>query len=164
MKCVCAKSLQSCPTLWSYGLYPPSLLCPWDSPGKKTGVGCHALLQGTFPTQGSNPCLHRLLHCRQTLYRWATREAHDPSTRKKTDRGPEKGRSLHVGGIDGRLCGWNITGRGGQTMDGPAGENLDPYSVMKNYRKVIIRNMKWHDLGWANSVAAVERLECKEQK
>lgn len=32
-------------------------------------------------------------------------------------------------------------------MDGPAGENLDPYSVMKNYRKVIIRNMKWHDLG-----------------
>ena len=31
---------------------PPSLLCPWDSPGKKTGVGCRALLQGIFPTQG----------------------------------------------------------------------------------------------------------------
>ena len=30
-------------------------LCPWDSPGKNTGVGCHALLQGIFPTQGSNP-------------------------------------------------------------------------------------------------------------
>ena len=30
------------------------LLCPWDSPGKDTGVGCHALLQGIFPTQGSN--------------------------------------------------------------------------------------------------------------
>ena len=28
-----------------------------DSPGKNTGVGCHALLQGIFPTQGSNPCL-----------------------------------------------------------------------------------------------------------
>ena len=26
-----------------------------DSPGKKTGVGCHALLQGIFPMQGSNP-------------------------------------------------------------------------------------------------------------
>ena len=30
---------------------------PWDSPSKNTGVGCHALLQGIFPTQGSNPCL-----------------------------------------------------------------------------------------------------------
>ena len=33
------------------------LLCPWDFPGKNTGVGCHFLLQGIFPTQGSNPCL-----------------------------------------------------------------------------------------------------------
>ena len=29
-------------------------LCPWDSPGKNTGVGFHALLQGIFLTQGSN--------------------------------------------------------------------------------------------------------------
>ena len=36
-----------------------------DSPGKHTGVGSHALLQGIFPTQGSNP---GLLHCRQSLY------------------------------------------------------------------------------------------------
>ena len=34
-----------------------SLLCPWDSPDKNTGVGCHALLQGIFPTQGLNWCL-----------------------------------------------------------------------------------------------------------
>ena len=33
------------------------LLCPWDSPGKDTGVGCHFLLLGIFPTQGSNPRL-----------------------------------------------------------------------------------------------------------
>jgi len=33
------------------------LLCPWDSPGKNAGVGCHALLQGIFPTQGWNPHL-----------------------------------------------------------------------------------------------------------
>ena len=33
------------------------LLCPWDSPGKNSGVGCHAFLQGIFPTQGSNSCL-----------------------------------------------------------------------------------------------------------
>ena len=31
------------------------LLCPWNSPGKNTGVGCHALLQGIFPTQGIEP-------------------------------------------------------------------------------------------------------------
>ena len=30
---------------------------PWNFPGKITGVGCHFLLQGTFPTQGSNLCL-----------------------------------------------------------------------------------------------------------
>ena len=36
-----------------------------DSPGKNTGVGCHALLQGIFPTQGLNPGLP---HCRQILY------------------------------------------------------------------------------------------------
>ena len=36
-----------------------------DSPGKNTGVGCHALLQGIFPNQGSNP---GLLHCRWNLY------------------------------------------------------------------------------------------------
>ena len=36
-----------------------------DSPGENTGVGCHALLQGIFPTLGLNP---GLLHCRQILY------------------------------------------------------------------------------------------------
>ena len=44
-------------SLWTYGLYAISLLCPWDSPGKNTGVGCHALLQEILPTQGSNPYL-----------------------------------------------------------------------------------------------------------
>ena len=38
------------------------LLCQWDSPGKNTGVGCHSLLQGIFPTQGSNLHLWHLLH------------------------------------------------------------------------------------------------------
>ena len=36
------------------GPEPARLLCPWDSPGKNTGVGCHFFLQGIFPTQGSN--------------------------------------------------------------------------------------------------------------
>ena len=37
-------------------------LCPWDSPGKNNGMGCHFLLQGIFLTQGSNLHLLRLLH------------------------------------------------------------------------------------------------------
>ena len=39
------------------GLLPSRCLCPWDSPGKNTGVGCSNLLQGIFPTQGLNPGL-----------------------------------------------------------------------------------------------------------
>ena len=52
-------------SLWPHGFQPGRLLCPWDSPGKNAGVGCHALLQGIFPTQGSNSGLP---HCRQILY------------------------------------------------------------------------------------------------
>ena len=57
-----AKSLQSFLTLQSHGLQPTRLLCSWDSLGRNTGVGCRALLQGIFPTQGSNLPLLRLLH------------------------------------------------------------------------------------------------------
>ena len=56
---------QSCPTLQPHGLQPPRLLCPWNSVVKNTGVGCHALLQGIFLTQRSNP---RFMHYRQILY------------------------------------------------------------------------------------------------
>ena len=49
-------------SLRPYGPYPASLLCPWDSPSKSTGVGCHFLLQGIFPTQGRNQLpLHRFI-------------------------------------------------------------------------------------------------------
>ena len=51
--------------LLPHGLQPTRLLCPWDSPGQNTGMGCHFLLQGIFPTQGLNP---DLLHCKQILY------------------------------------------------------------------------------------------------
>ena len=52
-------------SLRPHGLLPARLLCPWDSPGKNTAAGCHALLQGIFMTQGSNPGLP---HCRWILY------------------------------------------------------------------------------------------------
>ena len=48
-------------TLWTVAA---RLLCPLNSSGKNTGVGCHFLLQGIFPTQMSNM---GLLHCRQFL-------------------------------------------------------------------------------------------------
>ena len=51
-------------SLRPHGLQPARLLCSWNSPGKNTGVGCQALLQGIFPSQGSNSCLQ---HCRQIL-------------------------------------------------------------------------------------------------
>ena len=46
-------------------LRPYGLHSPWNSPGQNTGVGSHSLLQGIFPTQGSNPGLP---HCRQIFY------------------------------------------------------------------------------------------------
>ena len=58
--------------LQPHGLQPARFLCPWDSLGKNTGVGCHFLLQGTFLTQGSNP---GLLWCRQIPYQLSYKEA-----------------------------------------------------------------------------------------
>ena len=52
-------------SLGPHGLYPTRLLCPRDFQGKNTEVGSYSLLQGIFPTQGSNLGLP---HCRQILY------------------------------------------------------------------------------------------------
>ena len=52
--------------LRSHGRQPVRLLCPGNSSGKTTAVGCHFLLQEILPTQESNL---GLLHCRQILYR-----------------------------------------------------------------------------------------------
>ena len=62
----CAWVTQSCPTLCDpMECSLPGSSVHGDSPGKSTGVGCHALLQVIFPTQGSNPGLP---HCCQILY------------------------------------------------------------------------------------------------
>ena len=53
MVCVLGDHSIMSDSLRPHGLQPTSLLCPWDFPGKNTGVGCHFLLQGIFPTQGS---------------------------------------------------------------------------------------------------------------
>ena len=53
-------------SLQPHGLQPARLLYPWNYISKNTGESCHALLQGIFPTQGSNPGLP---YCRWILYR-----------------------------------------------------------------------------------------------
>ena len=50
--CCCCCVAKSCPDLLQlHGLQPARLLCPWDSPDKNPGVGCHFFLQGIFPFQ-----------------------------------------------------------------------------------------------------------------
>ena len=78
------------------------LLHPWNFPDKSTGVGCHFLLQGIFPTQGSNL---GLLHCRQMLYhlshqRWGDHEQMHRCGPLGLVRGPAKHwkRELLIGG------------------------------------------------------------------
>ena len=57
---------QSCLTLYDpVDCSLPGSSVHGDSPGKNTGMGCHALLQGIFPTQGLNSGLP---NCRQILY------------------------------------------------------------------------------------------------
>ena len=64
---------QSCPTPCNpMDCTPPGSSVHGDSPGKNTGVVCHALLQGIFPTQGLKPCL---FHCRQILYHLSHQES-----------------------------------------------------------------------------------------
>ena len=65
--CVRARSVAS-NSLLPHGLLPIRFLCLWDSLGKNTGVVSSTLLQGIFPTQGLNPRLLGLWHCRQILY------------------------------------------------------------------------------------------------
>ena len=60
--CVYTHTLVVSDSVRPFGLQPTRLVCPWDSPGKNTAVGCHALLQGIFPTQSSNPHLLSILH------------------------------------------------------------------------------------------------------
>ena len=65
-------------SLSPHGQQPARLLFPWAFLGKNTGMGCHFLLQGIFLTQGLNPRVLRLLHCRWVLYHCTTWETVPP--------------------------------------------------------------------------------------
>ena len=81
VKCLYVYVLSHSVATDSLRLYRPYVACQaplaWNSPGKNTGVGCHALLQGIFLTQGSNPHLLYLLHCMWILNSWAITETHN---------------------------------------------------------------------------------------
>ena len=64
---------QRCSVL-SDSLWPHGLHSPWTSPGQNTGVGSHSLLQGIFPTRGSNSGLP---HCRWILYQLSHKGSHE---------------------------------------------------------------------------------------
>ena len=68
-------------SLWPHELGPTRILCPWDFPGKNTGVGFHFLLHGIFPTQGSNLSFP---HCRQMLYHLSHQFAESDTTEQLT--------------------------------------------------------------------------------
>ena len=73
--CAMAESFQLCPTLCDpTDGNPPGSSVHGIFQAKNTGVGCHALLKGTCLSQGLNPRLLQLLHCRRILYRWAIME------------------------------------------------------------------------------------------
>ena len=69
IKSKCVLSSFSHVQLCAYGLCGlPGSSVHWDSLGKNDGESCHAIIQGTIPTQGASPCLLRLLHGRQLPY------------------------------------------------------------------------------------------------
>ena len=78
------KSESECCSVVSDSLQPHGLYSPWNSPGQNTGVGSLSLLQGTFPTQGSNPCL---LHCRSPALQMDSLPAEPQGKPKNTEVG-----------------------------------------------------------------------------
>ena len=66
----CVLTSVMCESLRAHRLQPARLLCPWDCPDKNTGVGCHALVQGIFLTQGSNCISYASCTGRRALYHW----------------------------------------------------------------------------------------------
>ena len=110
---------QSCPTLRPHGLYPGSLLCPWNSPGKNARVSCHFhfLPQEIFPIPG-------LPHGRQSLYHLSHQGSQFPIRQWMMPGAPHMSRRpapLHTGQ-------WVAGGHAGDLIDGtsPAGPDSIP--------------------------------------
>ena len=106
-------------SLQPHGLQLARLLFPWDSPGKNTRVGCHALLQGIFPMQGLNPGLPR---CRQILYQMSHQGSPGLGIRPYYSNGKESACNM---GDPGSISG------SGRSPEGEHGSPLQ-YSCLEN--------------------------------
>ena len=85
-------------TAWTVAYQAPLYENPWDFPGNSTEVDCHFLLQGIFPTQGSNPGLP---HCRQTLYRLRAKAVNGTIKSRNTEIiSAAVGRQVKMVGVD----------------------------------------------------------------
>ena len=135
--CVLSCSVVS-DTLRPHGLQPARLLCPWDSTGKNTAVGCHFLLQGIFPTQGLNPSLP---HCGLILY-WLSHQGR-PSERHHASFPWGRHASFRLGTVWRRLVSvpwatsWGLgLGPSAKSPVRPSWSELDGYSESRPSRAV----------------------------
>ena len=94
---------RSCLTLRLYGVLSTRPLCPWDSPGKDSGVGCHAFLLRLFPTRDWTRVSCGSCVGKRMLYHRATWEAPGEGSRRQNK--PEPPVVINV--MD-----WNVTGWG----------------------------------------------------
>ena len=108
--CVCFSGSTVSDSWRPHRLQPTRLLCPWDSPGKNTGVDCHSFLQRIFQTQGSNP---GLWHCRHIFYLLGYREVlngHEFEQTPREWRTGEPGMLQSMGSQSrSRLSNWTTT-------------------------------------------------------
>ena len=105
--CTCVHVLSHVLTLWPDGLQPARLLCLWNFPDKNTGVGCHALLQGVFPCQGSNQCFLHLLHLQVDPLLLSHWEANVYFTTLYTETQIRLGNVMKDDGVRGKGEGWS---------------------------------------------------------
>ena len=86
-----------CPTLCD----PVDCISPWNSPGQDTGGGNLSLLQGIFPTHGSNP---GLLHCRKILYQLSYQGSSQKVEGKNQKGGPKRQKPAGMYGLAFCFC------------------------------------------------------------
>ena len=127
-----------------HGLKLTRLLGPWNFPGKSTGVGCYLLLQGIFPTRGSNPGLS---HCRQTLYHLSYQGSPD-AKRKQCPAVDVTGDGSKVRCCTEQYCigTWNV-----RSMNQGKLEIVKQEMARVNFDILGISKLKWTGVGEFNS-------------
>ena len=107
--------------LVTHGLQPSGFLCPWDFPGKNTGVDCHSLLQQIFPIQGLNPRRQHWQVGSLTLsHQGSPRKqylGHSKYYQEQVHTDPKGKQAFCLRGAKRKLCDWSLVGRGEGRME-----------------------------------------------